>query len=280
MSRATPDDQLKFLLNCVKHSNNGKVELFKGHLRDCKTDRQQIDFVEVAKECGIVSKGAAYVLFPLFLPSKLFSDTCFSSRAKRYERLMKANGIHPNGGPDTRLPVASPPATGKPSSKAAIAKAAAAKKRKIEGDNPAVRMKHDEEDDKELVKPKVEREAKMEPADHVLVTRVKAEPFVRPSLSVPPTSYASSSSPAAVVEHMPQPEQLYGETSIFDEFCVPEMFAQYTFVPEEVKMEEVPRYMPPPPAAVVERSRQVGNADGGSGGGSGKGPSESIVIAD
>ena len=25
MSRATPDDQLKFLLNCVKHSNNGKV---------------------------------------------------------------------------------------------------------------------------------------------------------------------------------------------------------------------------------------------------------------
>ena len=25
MSRATPDDQLKFLLNCVRHSNNGKV---------------------------------------------------------------------------------------------------------------------------------------------------------------------------------------------------------------------------------------------------------------
>jgi hypothetical protein len=25
MSRATPDDQLKFLLNCVKHSNNGKA---------------------------------------------------------------------------------------------------------------------------------------------------------------------------------------------------------------------------------------------------------------
>ncbi|KIX99272.1 uncharacterized protein Z520_04848 [Fonsecaea multimorphosa CBS 102226] len=55
MSRATSDDQLRFLLSCVKHATNGRV-----------------DFVEVAKECGVVSKGAA---------------------AKRYERLMKANGI-------------------------------------------------------------------------------------------------------------------------------------------------------------------------------------------
>ncbi|PGH18821.1 hypothetical protein AJ79_00234 [Helicocarpus griseus UAMH5409] len=61
MSRVSSEEQLNFLLKCVKHSSNGKV-----------------DFTEVAKECNIVSKGAA---------------------AKRYERLMKANGINPNGGP-------------------------------------------------------------------------------------------------------------------------------------------------------------------------------------
>ncbi|EEH37695.1 hypothetical protein PAAG_08113 [Paracoccidioides lutzii Pb01] len=61
MSRISSDEQLNFLLKCVKHSSNGKV-----------------DFTEVAAECNIVSKGAA---------------------AKRYERLMKANGINPNDGP-------------------------------------------------------------------------------------------------------------------------------------------------------------------------------------
>lgn len=58
MSRATPDDQLKFLLNCVKHSNNGKARHFCWCFND-RADCFQIDFVEVAKECGIVSKGAA-----------------------------------------------------------------------------------------------------------------------------------------------------------------------------------------------------------------------------
>lgn len=62
MSRATPDDQLKFLLNCVKHSNNGKVGRIPFALpSDMGTKVEQIDFIEVAKECGIVSKGAAYV---------------------------------------------------------------------------------------------------------------------------------------------------------------------------------------------------------------------------
>jgi hypothetical protein len=64
MSRATPDDQLKFLLSCVKHSNNGKVS----HRLDISAnnfdaDSRQIDFVEVAQECGVVSKGAALVVF-------------------------------------------------------------------------------------------------------------------------------------------------------------------------------------------------------------------------
>lgn len=54
------DSQFKFLIVCIKHSTAGKI-----------------DFTEVAKECEIVSKGAA---------------------AKRYERLMKAHGIGAAGG--------------------------------------------------------------------------------------------------------------------------------------------------------------------------------------
>lgn len=42
MSRATTDDQLRFLLICVQHAKHGKV-----------------DFASVAKECGVVSRGAA-----------------------------------------------------------------------------------------------------------------------------------------------------------------------------------------------------------------------------
>ncbi|CAO1602227.1 hypothetical protein XANCAGTX0491_005855 [Xanthoria calcicola] len=51
------DEQFKFLIACIRHGVNGKI-----------------DWEEVAKECSIVSKGAA---------------------AKRYERLMKAHDISP-----------------------------------------------------------------------------------------------------------------------------------------------------------------------------------------
>ncbi|RFU33407.1 hypothetical protein B7463_g2930, partial [Scytalidium lignicola] len=61
MAPASNEEQFKFLISCIRYSNNGKV-----------------DFSEVAKECSIVSKGAA---------------------AKRYERLMKAHGISPSGTP-------------------------------------------------------------------------------------------------------------------------------------------------------------------------------------
>ncbi|KAI9785461.1 MAG: hypothetical protein M1839_009202 [Geoglossum umbratile] len=55
MPPSSNEDQFKFLISCIRYSNNGRV-----------------DFGEVASECGIVSKGAA---------------------AKRYERMMKAHGI-------------------------------------------------------------------------------------------------------------------------------------------------------------------------------------------
>ncbi|OJJ43240.1 hypothetical protein ASPZODRAFT_146263 [Penicilliopsis zonata CBS 506.65] len=56
MSRISSDEQFQFLISCLRHTVNGKV-----------------DFAKVAGECKIVSRGAAY---------------------KRYERLMKAHGIN------------------------------------------------------------------------------------------------------------------------------------------------------------------------------------------
>jgi hypothetical protein len=60
MSRASSDDQLKFLLSCVRYSNCGKASQ---HSQSVHTSANsfQIDFVEVAKECGVVSRGAASV---------------------------------------------------------------------------------------------------------------------------------------------------------------------------------------------------------------------------
>ncbi|MCJ1427710.1 hypothetical protein MMC29_005615 [Sticta canariensis] len=60
MPPASVDEQFKFLISCIRYSNNGKV-----------------DFTEVANECNIVSKGAA---------------------AKRYERMMKQHGLHQSAG--------------------------------------------------------------------------------------------------------------------------------------------------------------------------------------
>ncbi|RJE19929.1 hypothetical protein PHISCL_07732 [Aspergillus sclerotialis] len=57
----TVEEQFQFLISCIKHSREGKV-----------------NFEAVAQECDIISKGAA---------------------AKRYERLMKAHGIHPSSFP-------------------------------------------------------------------------------------------------------------------------------------------------------------------------------------
>ncbi|KAI9825231.1 MAG: hypothetical protein M1832_001265 [Thelocarpon impressellum] len=68
MPSANNEEQFKFLISCIRHANNSKV-----------------DFAEVAKECGIVTKGAANTI-----------SLC--ARAKRYERMMKAHGIAPNGG--------------------------------------------------------------------------------------------------------------------------------------------------------------------------------------
>jgi hypothetical protein len=206
------------------------------------------------------------------------ADYC-CGRAKRYERLMKANGIHPNGGPSTTPPMTPPPAT-KALSKAAIAKAAAVKRRKIEG-NSASRMKHDEEEDEPL-KPK------LEPISHQMAyPAVKAEPVSTPSMPFPVANFALSNSPTAIMEHSPRRQPFDSANSIFEEFCMPEMFAQHSFEETAVKAEQPqpflpppqqPRHLPPPPPAVVERLKQTSNPESRKE--SGKGPLESIVIAD
>ena len=205
--------------------------------------------------------------------------TLCKRRAKRYERLMKANGIHPNGGPSITPAMTPPPAT-RPRSKAEITKAAAVKKRKIEGD--ASSMKQDEEED-DPIKPK------LEPFPQPASPGVKAEPVGHPAIPFPAANFSLSSNPTAIMEHAPPQQHFDSVNSIFDEFCMPEMFAQHSFEEAVVKTEQQrqprppqqPRNMPPPPPpppAMVERLKQSSNAEGGRG--SGKGPMESIVIAD
>src|SRR5271156_5149086 len=200
-------------------------------------------------------------------------------RAKRYERLMKANGIHPNGGPSTLPPVVAPPVT-KTLSKAAIAKAAAAKKRKIEGTS-ASHMKQVEEEDDAFVK------LKLEPFPQQRAPlAVKAEPVANPGMSFIAANFALSSNPTATMEYATDQQQLDSANSIFEEFCVPEMFTQHGFEEAVVKAEQQlqhlppqqPPYMPPPPPAMVERLKQFSNLE--SRRECGKGPQESIIIAD
>jgi hypothetical protein len=192
-------------------------------------------------------------------------------RAKRYERLMKANGIHPNGGPSTTPPMAPPPAA-KSLSKAAIAKGAAAKKRKIEG-NAAVRMKQDEEND-EPVKPKLETSS--HPSAYSVI---KAEPTPRSGMQFPEANFALSSNQTAIMEHAaPQQQQFDNADSIFEEFCIPDMFSQHSFNEVAVKPEQQPRLMRPPPPTTVGHLKQSPDMERRSE--AGKRPVESIVIAD
>ncbi|RDL33999.1 uncharacterized protein BP5553_08367 [Venustampulla echinocandica] len=91
MAPASNEEQFKFLISCIRYSNNGKV-----------------DFGEVAKECGIVTKGAA---------------------AKRYERMMRAHGIASNAA--TIKPATYAPRTKTERRSSAVVSGLAAKKRKM-----------------------------------------------------------------------------------------------------------------------------------------------------
>ena len=185
---------------------------------------------------------------------------------------MKANGIYPNGGPST-TPSMTPPPAAKPRSKAEIAKAATTKKRKIEG-TPAFRLKEDEEED-DAVKPKLESFARQSEQ-----LALKAEPVASASMPFLEAHFALSSNQTAAMEHASHQQHFGSTSSIFEEFCVPEMFAQHDFEEEpNIKTEQQqPRHIPPPPPAMAEQLKQ--SSRGEERRESGKGPLESIVIAD
>lgn len=60
---APPDSeaQFKFLIACIKYSTAGKVSDLESIAPYQVLTSHQIDFAQVATECEIVSKGAAYV---------------------------------------------------------------------------------------------------------------------------------------------------------------------------------------------------------------------------
>lgn len=59
MAPASNEEQFKFLISCIRYSNNGKVRNESDLVHFSKLTTSQVDFQEVANECGIVSKGAA-----------------------------------------------------------------------------------------------------------------------------------------------------------------------------------------------------------------------------
>jgi hypothetical protein len=142
-------------------------------------------------------------------------------------------------------------------------------------------MKQDDEEDDTLVKPK------LEPFFHQRAhLAVKAEPIANGGMSFTAANFALSSNPTATMEYATDQQQFDSTNSIFEEFCVPELFTQHGFEEAVVKAEQQPQqlppqqpcYMPPPPPAMVERLKQFSNPE--SRRESGKGPQESIIIAD
>lgn len=123
---SSADEQLKFLLSCIRYSVNGKI-----------------DFGEVANECTIVSKGAA---------------------AKRYERLMKAHGIQPQSAVSPRdASVASTKGKKAAAERKNNSADKAAKKRKtIEADSATNNDEDDEEPSPLAKKSRVKKELKSE----------------------------------------------------------------------------------------------------------------------
>ncbi|KAM0553871.1 hypothetical protein ACHAPJ_007217 [Fusarium lateritium] len=108
MSKQEPADQVKFLVSCIGHTSNGRP-----------------DFQSVADELGIVSKAAAQ---------------------KRYERMLKANGISRPGA----LVDSAPPAPTTPSKRKTKAEGAGSAKKRT----PRGKAKKEESDDEDDFKPK------------------------------------------------------------------------------------------------------------------------------
>lgn len=161
--------------------------------------------MEVAQECGVVSKGAALVNI---LNWKCHPNAHLKLRAKRYERLMKANGINPNGGPDPKTPPPSTPKVARSNQSEESAKNPA--KRRKTNNTAATRTGVVSKEKKSVnPTPNVEQANGVKSGDE------------KPSLA---TSFPASVSQPTENQFKP----LHQEESSFDfnEFCSPEMFEQ------------------------------------------------------
>ncbi|CAD6453416.1 dbe785de-dbb2-42b2-bef1-45d9af559bde [Sclerotinia trifoliorum] len=164
MAPASNEEQFRFLISCIRYSNNGKVfPLFPSilrclftftspyHLLSLSVSKKntkivQVDFSQVAKECNIVTKGAA---------------------AKRYERLMRSHGIAPNAA-SIKPAHSSSSSTSVPTSASASAsrnKSSSSKKRKFSPEEENIDDDDDEGEEtsnQRLNRSRVKREVKSE----------------------------------------------------------------------------------------------------------------------
>ncbi|KAM3442645.1 hypothetical protein NHJ13734_002213 [Beauveria thailandica] len=157
-----PQQNVRFLISCIRHSNGGKVQppqffqAYEPSHTGPSLTLQQVDFEAVAKELGIVTRAAA---------------------AKRYERLIKAankdssSAAAPSEGDETPTK----PATTKRKALALSGpKASPAKKAKAapRGKKGKVKMEEKEDGEEET---KAESDSSLSDAPEDLEEPVKAE---------------------------------------------------------------------------------------------------------
>ncbi|KAL8684405.1 MAG: hypothetical protein Q9218_008307 [Villophora microphyllina] len=216
------EELVKFLISCIRHGVNGKV----ANLVLCNPQLLsqlyfQIDFDAVAKDCDIVSKGAA---------------------AKRYERLLKANNIVPAAQLNPRdASVASvkrsKPATAKDPKDV---KATAEKKRKqIEGER--LRFTDDEDDEEPSFLAKKNKRVKMEKKAPIVKTEggidIDANGKRHIHHTVMPLKRESSSEeesvekPADTVNYPLDPSLKYQDNDLLEQYITPSSFEQSSSSP-------------------------------------------------
>lgn len=191
---------------------------------------------------------------------------------------MKANGIHPGAGPSDKLQKSS---YSNMKSKAAIAKAAAAKRRKIEGDRPSLKQSDEEEDlpwlpkmepKQEPVESKPVKQESLPHQDAWINTPIPGQlPRFHPLIPAYPFS-----GPICRPQIPPAPQYVLRNGGSFTEnFSAPEMFAHDML--EEMSSEEPGLVLGATPytgrETVVSQNKCCQN-------GSGEKISNSIFIAD
>jgi hypothetical protein len=98
MAPASNEDQFKFLISCIRYSNNGKV---RAPTADDSTDRLTLTGRLYPGRKGVQhrqqGRSVSNILTIFFqTPFPMYQAEFLNHSAKRYERMMKAHGIAPN----------------------------------------------------------------------------------------------------------------------------------------------------------------------------------------